>query len=266
MHWDPNRTQSYGTSKSNPLLPPLVTYDTQPSSPFNVDLFLSQIQGRSHNFHSAPTQRGIYSLNYSLPTSPLQLDAPIFKHNSLLSEEDKDISFRDSPQDQSFSQNPALNTVIDTILLHLYPTDIWTSGRLTAREIVERYFQRRSSKKMPFHYKLYNALQITAHHPELIPVFGCQWITVNIFKIYRVPFAHLLGVGSINGALFNKQGSLPTHGFISIPPQSLFGVPPKLLEDVDNDSVRLFRHNSMYFHTNATEQDLNKCRWKNPRN
>ena len=260
MHWNPNRPPTYSTSKSNPILPPLVNHS---NSPLNVDQFLSQIQGLSTNFHSAPMQKTFYPLQYSLPASPMHFETPVFiSHPTAFANEEQDLHVR---QEQPMGHSPVLDIIIDTNLLHLYPTDIWTTGRLTAKEIVEHYFQRRSSKKMPFHYKLYNALQITAHHPELIPIFGCQWVTTNIFKIYRVPFARLLGVGSINGALFNKQGSLPTHGFISIPPQSLYGITPKLLEDVDNDSVRLFRHTSIYFHTNATEQDLTKCRWKNPR-
>ena len=264
MHWDPNRIPSFGNSRAVQIFPSLASFGTQPS-PFNVDHFLSQIQGRSTSFNSAPIENQVSSLPCSVPASPIQYDTdysprPNFLQNSEMKKEQKLPS-----QDIPIQQNPLLGTVIDTILLRLYPTDIWSSGRLTAKDIIEQYFQRRSSKKMPFHYKLYNALQITANHPELIPIFGCQWITMNIFKIYRVPFANLLGVGSINGALFNKQGSLPTHGFIAIPPASLYGIDPRLIEDVDNDSVRLFKHTSMYFHTNATEQDLNKCRWKNPR-
>ena len=155
------------------------------------------------------------------------------------------------------------DTVIDVKLLKLYPSDIWSSQTLTIQQLVEQFFRKRSSKKMPFQYKLYNALQITAQYPELVSILGIQWITFNIFKIYRVKFAQLLGVGSINGALFNKQGSLPTHGFIQINPQTLAGLPG--IEDVDNDSVRLFKHNTNYFHLNSTELELQRCRWQDPR-
>jgi hypothetical protein len=264
MNWDPNITPGFGNSKAVQIFPSLSLFATQPS-PFNVDDFLSQMQGKTSTFNSAPTENQVASLPCSLPPSPIQYETDYSNRESYtqISTMKKDSSL--IAHNTAIMQNPALDTVIDTFLLRLYPTDIWSSGRLKARDIIEQYFQRRSSKKMPFHYKLYNALQITAHHPHLIPAFGCQWITANIFKIYRVPFANLLGVASINGALFNKQGSLPTHGFVSLPPSTLYGINPRLIEDVDNDSVRLFKHVSVHFHTNSTEQDLQRCRWRNPR-
>lgn len=264
MNWNPqlhypnaNGAQLPNLFTSPPVYPHSNTtfvrptsFETSPS-PFDVDQFLTDIQNRSAR--EINSERAVFSSPISVPASPL----PSFI--------DRENERRDNRTRYDFNQD-VLDTVIDTIYLRLYPTDIWESARLTAKQIVDQYFKRRSSKKMPFHYKLYNALQITTQHPELVPVFGAQWVTDTVFKIYRLPFANLLGVGSINGALFNKQGSLPTHGFLTVFPQTVYGINPRMISDVDNDSVRMFRHASPYFHINATESELAKCRWKNPRN
>lgn len=262
MNWNDNcvflDNQNSSVQTHSPFtIPPPLQYNSDSNSamafsPFDVDRFLTDISKRT--FKETTTERVAYSSPgpLSMPTSPL----PAPTQNQTEQNENR----------QRYEYPPGvMDTIIDTIYLRLYPTDIWDSSRLTAKQVVEQYFKRRSSKKMPFHYKLYNALQITSQHPNLVGVFGAQWITDTVFKIYRLPFANLLGVASINGALFNKQGSLPTHGFLTVFPQHLYGIRPHLIADVDNDSVRMFRHISPYFHINATESELTKCRWKNPR-
>jgi len=213
------------------------------NSLYDITSFLEVMKGHSNS----TDQKYFYGFDSFRPKKELEFDENAENVNTTI------------------NNNPLLDTMIDTVFLSLYPKDIWASGKMTARQIIDQFFKRRSSKKMPFHYKLYNALQITNHNSQLVPLFGAQWVSQNVFKIYRMPFARILGVASINGALFNKQGSLPTHGFVPVNPQTVFNCDSPLIRDVDNDSVRLFRHHSAFFHMGATEQDLAKCRWKNPR-
>ena len=103
------------------------------------------------------------------------------------------------------------------------------------------YFMRRNGFSRQFDFKLYNALCITKKYPSSYLYVGAKWITNNVMKINAQVFASLLGIHTIQGGLFHKQGNFSRHGFQHIFKQSspLFSELPDC-EEVDDYNVRLF--------------------------
>lgn len=238
--------EGHETKRKPYNLPPPVfpTYHTPSFANPNSQLFAPPIEGGSANLDrflmimrqrsaGIPTIEPLHPIELPSPTAPLLYDL--------------------------------LNTEVYPQKLNLYPSSIFKQTPITVRQLIDTHFKRRSSKKMPFHLKLFNALQLTTDNPNLVPLLGVKWITDRVFKLYREPFAKIIGVSSVNGSLFNKQGSFPTHGFILV---SRFEHQLQVnedLSDVDDETIRLYRHNSENFHQNATEEELNSCRWRSPR-
>jgi hypothetical protein len=92
------------------------------------------------------------------------------------------------------------------------------------------------------------------------------WITDRILKVDKVRFARLLGIRTIEGSLFHKQGNFPSHGFVEIAPEEgRRTLPPELLQDVDFDMVRLMIHGPGDFHRACGPDIMEKCKWFNLR-
>ena len=60
-------------------------------------------------------------------------------------------------------------------------------------------------------------------------------------KIHSEIFATLIGINTIQGGLFHKQGNFPRHGFLHIYKNSLVElINNPNCKDVDDHTVRLF--------------------------
>jgi hypothetical protein len=109
-------------------------------------------------------------------------------------------------------------------------------------ELRQMYFTRRSGVGRQFDFKLYNALCITSKFPDAV------WISPNVTKIHAQPFAKMLGIHTVQGGLFHKQGNFSRYGFSHIfkhvTPE--FALSPSC-EDVDDYNVRLYTDKSNRF-------------------
>jgi hypothetical protein len=115
-------------------------------------------------------------------------------------------------------------------------------------ELRQMYFTRRSGVGRQFDFKLFNALCITAKYPSAYEFVGAVWISPNVMKIHAQPFANLLGIHTVQGGLFHKQGNFSRYGFSHIfrhvAPD--FALSPDC-DDVDDYNVRLYTDKSNRF-------------------
>ena len=94
-------------------------------------------------------------------------------------------------------------------------------------------------------------------------VIGVMWISNTILKVHRTIFANLLGITKPTAALFNIQGSFPSHGFVEVDlKDARMEIDPSQLADVDGIQIRLFRHQNLQFTSFSGIEGLLNCRWK----
>ena len=112
---------------------------------------------------------------------------------------------------------------------------------MSLNDLRDMYFTRRNGAARQFDFKLYNALCITMKHPDAYKFVGAIWVTQTVMKINSQIFANLLGIHSIQGGLFHKQGNFSRHGFMHVYKQSTMNLQKNpLCDDVDDYNVRLF--------------------------
>jgi hypothetical protein len=110
------------------------------------------------------------------------------------------------------------------------------------------YFTRRNGIGRQFDYKLHNALRITMHFPDGYEFVGAVWISGTVMKIHAAAFANLLGIQTVQGGLFHKQGNFSRYGFAHVFKHSspdLADAPA--CDDVDDYTVRLYTDQSRRF-------------------
>ncbi|OHT11570.1 hypothetical protein TRFO_18930 [Tritrichomonas foetus] len=144
--------------------------------------------------------------------------------------------------------------------LSFIPKSIWTSQNkvLTLDRIIATFFHARSSAKVRFEHKLWNALQITKNHPTLFSIIGVCWISNTIIKVHKLTFGKFLALKKITSALFTSKGSFPSHGFIEISDLQL-----KSFHLNENDILecRFYTHKDQKFTILSTEEEISKCHW-----
>jgi hypothetical protein len=139
----------------------------------------------------------------------------------------------------------------------------WPSRKRTFGDLVTNFFTRKSSASSRFLHKLVNALKIVDEDSAHYDLVGVAWVTDTILKVDKVRFARLLGIKTIDGSLFHKQGNFPSHGFVEIcPADARKMLSPQELEGVDFDIVRLITHEAGEFSRGNTPDVEDKCRWK----
>ena len=136
--------------------------------------------------------------------------------------------------------------------LRLVLCEDWKPEQLvTLGTLIANHFRARSTRKLRFEHKLWNALALTARYPELIDIIGISWETKDILRVDRDAFGSLLGLTRPTAALFNPQGSLQSHGFQEVNFQAQKG---------DTPSIRYFRHTGG-FNSSSSQDDLMNCKW-----
>ena len=159
--------------------------------------------------------------------------------------------------------NSINNISINPYRLGFLPQDITEDKQIMLRDIIKSHFQIRSTKKVRFEHKLWNALCITKSNPMMFRCIGVMWISNYILKVHRTIFANLLGITKPTAALFNIQGSFPSHGFVEIDiKQASKQLTPQQLADVDGIQIRLFEHQEHLFTCSSGIEELVNCRWK----
>jgi hypothetical protein len=146
--------------------------------------------------------------------------------------------------------------------LGFIPTDFWEARDVTFGSLVTGFFQQKNNAHSRFPHKLHNALKIAESDPFFASLVGIEWVSERILKVNKTAFARLLGLKSVDGALFHKQGNFPTHGFVELRKTDVGdAVPRALLETVDYDAVRLLMHQPGVFSRHSTELSIETCRW-----
>lgn len=165
--------------------------------------------------------------------------------------------------DNDAKNKKKLQLNIDPIALGLLPTEYWKSSCVPLLKVFTPFFPTRSTKKVRFEHKLWNALVLTRKYPDLLPIIGVSWVSQYIIKVNRVVFGNLLNVTRPSAALFNSQGLLLTHGFREVSKKEAIqsGVDLNLIDNVDESVIRLFTHTERFFGENSKKEDIAKCRW-----
>lgn len=177
-------------------------------------------------------------------TSTLHADLPEFKELTKLIE------------DQNVTFNP------DEIGL-LTGRINWESP-VTFGTIVREFFQLPMSANTRFQCKLYTALRLSDVFPQFSHVFGVQWVTPFVFKVSKIAFGILLGLQSIEGALFHSQGNFPTHGFVEVDSTTAKSLN---IHDtsVDFINVVLMTHKENHFYRGMGKNEVKKLTYTNDR-
>ena len=147
--------------------------------------------------------------------------------------------------------------------LGFLPSSYWVTSDSTFSDLVTKFFQRKNNANCRFPHKLFNALAIVEHRDTMWNLIGARWVTDDVFKIDKYIFGRLLGINSIEGGLFHRQGNFPSHGFIELSMAEVDEMKKQYggLEDVDMDRVRLLRHPGGLFTKASDEETINKCKW-----
>jgi hypothetical protein len=158
----------------------------------------------------------------------------------------------------------------NTPLLH--PRDLgflplqWPDTPHTFGDLVRRFFQKRNSSHTRFLHKLFNALKIEEHEPVLYDGVGVKWVSDDLIQVDKHKFGRLLGIRSIDGSLFHKQGNFPSHGFVELTlGQAKRFLTTEALRRIDFENVRLLRHEPGVFVRGCGPDVDESCRWINSR-
>jgi hypothetical protein len=146
--------------------------------------------------------------------------------------------------------------------LGFLPSNYWLDVDETFGELLSKFFQRKNNANCRFPHKLYNALALVEHDPEMFRFVGVQWVTDRVFKVDKLIFGRMLGISAIDGSLFHQQGNFPSHGFAEVMGEKLARLKAEHpLADVDQERVRLFFHKGNVFTRGTCEDVVMKCKW-----
>jgi hypothetical protein len=146
-------------------------------------------------------------------------------------------------------------------VLGFMPTNYWLMTDVTFSDLVTKFFQRKNNANCRFPHKLFNALTIVDQQPALVHLIGVQWVSEKVFRVDKLIFGRLLGIVSIDGGLFHRQGNFPSHGFAELPSADVarLGVPE--LADIDHDRIRVLYHKGNLFARTSSEDAVTGCKW-----
>ena len=166
-------------------------------------------------------------------------------------------------EDDNFQQLCAdKNTKINPVELGFIPSKFWPNQEIPFGDIVADFFQRKNNVNCRFSHKLYDAIQIGKLLPHMLPFVGVEWVSETILKVNKKRFARLLGIHSIDGSLFHQQGNFSTHGFAEVSAEEARSqLGDEEFNSMDLETVRLLKHVPGIFVRDATEEQLDRCKW-----
>lgn len=156
-----------------------------------------------------------------------------------------------------------LTFAFDPKALGFIPLSFWPETIAPFSSLVTDFFRKKNNPRCRFHYKLYNALKMTTAFPYITPVIGVEWISDYILLVHKNEFARLLGISTIEGCLFHKQGNFSAYGFVSPDPEEAIKVlGEEKYRNFDYVHGKLLVHKDRKFHRNCTESEIENCRWE----
>ena len=155
------------------------------------------------------------------------------------------------------------SAIVSPQALGFLPSSYWLNVDNTFGDLVMKFFQRKNNANCRFPHKLYNALAVVDQDPNMFNLFGVRWVTDQIFKVDKLIFGRLLGITSIDGGLFHRQGNFPSHRFAELTVAEVDQLKTQYdLSDVDMDRVRLMYHRDGMFRRGADEDSVTRCKWQ----
>lgn len=160
--------------------------------------------------------------------------------------------------------DPIFNDIIINRKYTINPTQVgfipsmfWPSKEYQLADIIFDFFQRKNNVSCRFLHKLYNAVKLSRVNDFYAELVGVKFITQVVLKVNKGCFARLLGIKTIDGSLFHKQGNFPNYGFVELSSELAQAYcTASDLADVDFDEVRLLIHTNGVFKANCTEADI----------
>lgn len=152
--------------------------------------------------------------------------------------------------------------VLDNEKFMFMPKKSWVSRTIRFNDMRDGHFQGKSSKRVRFEHKLWNALQITKYMPEMYRQIGVIWLNTRVIQVNRMVFGRLLRLGKATSALFNAQGSFPTHGFVELSVREIENMNVKSFGDCSD--CRFFHRPDGRFSVLSDETDLDACAYVRP--
>jgi hypothetical protein len=155
------------------------------------------------------------------------------------------------------------SVTFNPLQLGFIPQSVWTDSKdVKFGDLVTDFFQRKNNANTRFSHKLYNALRITASDPFYFDFIGVDWISDIVLRVDKRIFAQLLGIKTVDGSLFHRQGNFPSHGFVELTSaEAAELLNPADLMGVDFDVIRLLVHEERVFVRDATLEAIENCRW-----
>lgn len=146
----------------------------------------------------------------------------------------------------------------------LMPSNFWElhHREISIREFISLSLQNRRTKNTRFEYRIYNILRLTLLNPDLVNVLGASWVNDEVFFVMKEAIADILNISRCaNGALFNRQGNFPCHGFIECVLHEGKYIPAYTKRQRTNPKVIFFMHKN--FSPLMKDGDFDSIRYKN---
>jgi hypothetical protein len=151
--------------------------------------------------------------------------------------------------------------VVNPVKLGFIPRGLWSDEEVPVGQVIESFFQRRSSVNGRFHHKLFNALRIVEEFPTLAGILGVSWATDKILRVDKMALARVLAITAIDGSLFHQQGNFPSHGFIELSQSEARELCPwEVLEGADFDRVRMLTRPDGVFVRGCSAEEVEELR------
>jgi hypothetical protein len=153
--------------------------------------------------------------------------------------------------------------MFNPLQLGFIPQAIWTDGQdVKFGDLITFFFQRKNHANSRFSHKLYNALRMTTSDPSCFDFIGVKWMTDTVLVVNKSIFAQLLGIKTVDGSLFHRQGNFPSHGFVELTwAEATALLTPAEVQKIDFDTVRLLAHEQGVFVRGATLEAIEDCKW-----
>ena len=187
-------------------------------------------------------------------------------HTRFINENPNNIEHKpnSTDNDHAFRSLSIYNLYINPWRFRFQPFGQWENKQISIFALLKTHFQTRSTKKIRFEHKLWNALQLTSAYPELYNVLGVMLVTPQLIKADRDKIGAAFALTKPNAALFNQQGAFPSHGFIEVSQSasiSKYKALPYLVENVDEMKVRLYAPKDPMI---SLFEHLQSCHWNSP--
>lgn len=171
-----------------------------------------------------------------------------------VTEEDKE--FIELCKNKSFLVNPHQ--------IGFIPQEYFLNQYYSFGDLVIHYFHKKNNPNCRFTHKLYNAIKLGEAFPDYLKFIGVSWLTRDVIHVSKNRFARLLGIKTVDGSLFHRQGNFKSLGFRELLNNEIVQeIGSAKLESMNCDIDKLLKHEQGIFVKDGdVQQILEMCKWK----